>query len=366
MPDSSRTPPASPVGMARPRPDRRILGVLGVIAALLVMTSGVLGYQMGRDAARDRLLRNASQAGLFVTSLQPVTAPDAGFDRMSIMGTVLDARGEALTDATITFRGGPAGEKPGFYSGNGSFAIRGMAQGRYALVVTHQGRRERIALEIIKSQRHLVTELVRRENGSYLLGSGPQTGSVSLYVVLDGGAARLSLAGDEAIGLNVHQVWHQGTPAHIFTERLGNYGVQTIEGLNVIAPGSRGTFIFAVENPKPFPLQYSLSLQHEDENRPALPLQYRLMLDVIPMEKAGPDDFPLGEEWMPAEAVALHDVWIAGYSTRFYTLHWSWPSRNDQRDTKIGMQDGRPQYRLRINVYETIPRIVKQGQRGLT
>lgn len=337
--------------------DRRVFALLTTVISLLVLSSGVLGYQIGKGTWSKRNLPERIEAidvKLVVSSLQPEDGVFEHFDRLSFSGTVYDEKGSPVETASLILTdedGKPL--SPAFLQ-KASYAFSDVEQGQYTLTVTWLGGETVLNLHITKTQEQLEPALTLQNDGSYQLTTYPSLRTLALNTLVDKGRATLKLADSQPIGFAAYQLWDQETPAHIFSERLGNQGVRTFDGMNVIAPGSNGTFIFAIENPEAYPVEYSITLSHEDENSPRLPVRYRLINDVIPPELAREEDFILGKQWRAAEDTVLPSVWLAPDSARFYTLQWQWDPSDNAVDTAIGTQQGHPVYRLRIYVHQVI------------
>lgn len=149
------------------------------------------------------------------------------------------------------------------------------------------------------------------------------------------------VAGDN---LNPTQAWATLSTIDLFAERSGNYGVQTISGKNVIAPGSHGSYVFRIKNPETKLLAYSISLSETDENNPRLPMMYRLKRGTSGTDYIG------GNGWKSADNLSLGLTPIPAGAVSYYTLEWKWDSSNDSLDTSIGKQSGTPVYILNIIV----------------
>jgi hypothetical protein len=140
------------------------------------------------------------------------------------------------------------------------------------------------------------------------------------------------------------QIWTQGTLVDIFGERIGNNGVKTIDGIQVIAPGAKGRYIFKLENPETFDIEYTLFFSESDQNSPRLPMKYRLVAGVSENSYLG------GNNWESMENISTGDIPLPAGFVHYYTLEWKWETLNDIIDTAIGRQSGQPFYLLNINV----------------
>lgn len=137
-------------------------------------------------------------------------------------------------------------------------------------------------------------------------------------------------------------VWSQSTSVDIFAQRDGNHGVSTLDGKNVIAPGSFGKYIFKVKNTESYPLKYNVDLQEVDQNSPKLPMRYRLKEGLVGENYMG------GNDWKRAEDIKVLETTLAVNGERFYTLEWKWATSDNATDTQIGTQTNNPIYILDI------------------
>lgn len=140
------------------------------------------------------------------------------------------------------------------------------------------------------------------------------------------------------------QKWTQSTAIDIFSERAGNSGVTTIDGKNVIAPGSHGKYLFRIKNEESSSVKYSIVLTDDDENSPKLPMRYRLMKGVYG------DGYIGGSDWKKASELSVTDSKLGAGEYTYYTLEWKWDSKDDKEDTAIGTQTGDPVYILEIKI----------------
>lgn len=152
------------------------------------------------------------------------------------------------------------------------------------------------------------------------------------------GAPNVSVSDD----ILPNRVWATLTTVDLFAERSGNFGVQTINGKNVIKPGSHGSYIFRIKNPEAWALEYLIDFSEADENNPRLPMKYRLRQGTSGTNYIG------GSDWRGAGSISLDWTQIPAGDVSDYTLEWKWDSSDDAVDTAIGMQDGTPVYILNI------------------
>ncbi len=140
----------------------------------------------------------------------------------------------------------------------------------------------------------------------------------------------------------VSQPWTQTTSVDIFAERPGNSGVRNIDGVNVIAPGAVGKYIFKLKNPENYPLVFNIVLSETDQNTPPLLMRYRLKPSV------SGEDYIGGSSWKKASEIKAGSALLAADGEVYYTLEWKWLTTDDATDTALGMQKGNPIYILDI------------------
>ena len=153
------------------------------------------------------------------------------------------------------------------------------------------------------------------------------------------GSAPNIIASDE---YKPSQMWTQLSPVDIFAPRLENFGVKKIGGYNVISPGATGKYIFKLENPESFDIEYSIKLEKTDQNNPNLPLQYRIKAGISGSAYIG------GSNWKDAGGISVESSVIPTGGATYFTLEWKWDESSDSMDTAIGIQNGNPVYILNI------------------
>lgn len=328
---------------------------------LVVITSGILGYRIGRGESLR--LSEATPDNRFVSfSLKPVEAETTSFDRFSLSLRPMQD-GELLFDAEVALTLDGAAVSP---AEDAPLLFTELAQGSYTLRVTLPAIRRAFesdppqtaegVLRVHKSQEYKQLTLTRDKDGVYLLQAPPETGVIALMVRIDQGNLVAGLSREQPIGLEAYQLWQEEKEVHVFTERLDNYGVTTgKDGQTIIAPGSGGQFIFAVRNPDLFAKQYSLSFDEEENSMLGLPLRYRIREDVLEQ------DTREWGEWKTAQALSTQAESIAPGEVHYYTLQWQWASGDDKLDTAIGSQQGGAHYQLRIGVSEVVPETLGRG-----
>ena len=228
-----------------------------------------------------------------------------------------------------------------------------MAQQAYSLRLRLPGAELQTSLRLHKSQQISESALSQAPDGSWLLSTSPTTGSCLLQLSVQGDSLVLSLQESQPFDQPLYQLWAQQTPVNIFSQRAGNQLVwQGKDDIHTIAPGARGSFVFAVKNLDPYPAEYALRLRRDAHNLFDPPLSYRLRHDV------SGDDYVSGDDqWYPPEDVLLRLRRAEPGQIDYYTLQWRWQSGDDALDTAIGMREGELWYRLFIEVIKTIPQL---------
>lgn len=328
---------------------RSIWPITVSMLAILAFTTGILGYQIGRGETKrlKRELGTTTVNRVLVSSLQPTQAPTTLFDRLSLFGFVLTQDGQTADDLSVSLLNG--GSVLVSHEAS-SFTFTELEQGAYTLRVTQKGAQPvEATLQIIKTQQVESASLTLKDDGSYELMTAPSASSAVLRLSLGEGTLTVELSGEELIGLKAYQLWERETEVHLFDERLGNKVVSTKDGISIVAPGSGGSFIFVVENPDRFPLECRITLTEEYGGDLKLPMRYRLRDDVL----RGTEES--WGEWLKAEDIIIPSVWVQSGELRYYTLQWMWDPSDNALDTAIGSRSENFDYRLRVNVIQTIP-----------
>lgn len=121
------------------------------------------------------------------------------------------------------------------------------------------------------------------------------------------------------------------------SEELKIFKNPKLNNKNIIAPNSKGTYKFIVQNESPENIYYNLCFL--DENRHKINMKFRLKLDNI---------YVIGdsENWIDISQMNMKNVLITSNSKTMYTLEWYWEEA--ENDSEIGKQDY-SEYRLYIN-----------------
>lgn len=115
--------------------------------------------------------------------------------------------------------------------------------------------------------------------------------------------------------------WSQLTQLNVFEN--AKFG-----GQQIIAPMSKGEYVFTIKNNAQLPLKYTLQISEENEAR--VPMKYRLKQDEIYLvgsmsEWIDVTDFP----------EVINELHNNGETT--YVLEWYWIGDNDEVDTAAGI-----------------------------
>ena len=288
----------------------------------------------------------------FLTIALNKEVPTTGFDRLSLYGRVLDAQGQAAQTASVTLSGAGAPYRGGE---GGAFLFADLPQGSYSLLAEAPGLGSAgMTLTILKTEAVNGARLSHDGEGAWTLTAAPSLSYARLDLRLSGDSLSLAINEEEQIPLKAFQFWQRNTntEVNIFSQRGDGRAVSGLFGGAMIAPGSQGSFIFAVENPGSFPIEYAVSVREEFSGPYRLPMRYRVREDVLRAE-----DKEGWGEWLGADEVFVPFGLIQPGELRYYTLQWQWNPDNSALDTAIGTAGGQIGYRLHINVMQTTPAV---------
>lgn len=122
-------------------------------------------------------------------------------------------------------------------------------------------------------------------------------------------------------------------------EELNIFRNYKYDNKNIIAPNSRGYYLFFVKNVTNQNVIYDLQLR--EINKYGINMKYKLKLENVYV--AGNE-----EKWVDLEDVNLENIIVMPGSANFYTLEWCWVN-DDEHDAKIGFLDY-ADYTLRIKI----------------
>lgn len=107
----------------------------------------------------------------------------------------------------------------------------------------------------------------------------------------------------------------------------------------IIAPHSKGTYKFYIQNKTNTDVIYNIKFSDEMQN--FINMKYRLKLDNIYVKGNS-------ENYVSLDELELSNIIVLKASTNFYTLEWYWDD-NDKLDTFVGSQEEDNYYE--INLY---------------
>lgn len=107
----------------------------------------------------------------------------------------------------------------------------------------------------------------------------------------------------------------------------------------IIAPHSKGTYKFYIQNKTNTDVIYNIKFSDEMQN--FINMKYRLKLDNIYIKGNS-------ENYVSLDELELSNIIILKDSTNFYTLEWYWDD-NDKLDTFVGSKEEDNHYE--INLY---------------
>ena len=275
--------------------------------------------------------------------------PIAGFDRLNLFGRVLGGDGQPEPEALTSLV--PDGSQAAAGTAGAAFSYLDLEQGSYTLSAQlPEGEALSLRLTILKTETQGEgAKLAVDDTGAYTLSAAPAVSYARLDLRADQGQLLLSLSEERDIPLKAYQFWQRETEAYIFNQRSGEHSAANAGDRGLIAPGSSGSFIFAVENPGVFPTQYAISLSEVYSGPHRLPLRYRVKEDVL---RAGDQGWG---RWQAAEDVSVPVLVIQPGELRYYTLQWMWDSADDKLDTAIGSAADNIRYKLHVNVTQINP-----------
>lgn len=146
------------------------------------------------------------------------------------------------------------------------------------------------------------------------------------------------------IGYNYLSIWNPNQVVPIII-KAENIEVDTKQEMNIfgdiIAPMSKGTFKFSVQNDTNEDVVYHI--QFLDEMSTFVNMKYRLKMDNIYI--VGNKD-----EYVSIDKMNLKSIISPKDSTSIYVLEWFWES-DDEKDTYVGSKAEEQYYGLTIHIY---------------
>lgn len=108
----------------------------------------------------------------------------------------------------------------------------------------------------------------------------------------------------------------------------------------IVAPGSSGQYVFAIQNSSDILVGYNL--EFDDVMTNPVNMKYRLKVDNVYIR--GTKD-----EYISIDELNVEDIVVPEKSTNNFTLEWYWED-DDQKDTYTGSLEDDQHYTLRLNV----------------
>ncbi len=115
---------------------------------------------------------------------------------------------------------------------------------------------------------------------------------------------------------------------------------QDFNGQKIIAPGSKGTYNFSVQNVSNNLLEYNIYFTEISEND--VNMKYRLKMDNIYVKGNN-------EEYIDIENLNLDNIILSENSITLFTLEWYWED-NDLQDTYIGSLNEKQYYGINLEI----------------
>ena len=123
-------------------------------------------------------------------------------------------------------------------------------------------------------------------------------------------------------------------PTLTIRDNGGEWGAEgdiDIFGDSLLAPGSSGTYEFAIENPTQTRLRYTITLEvSRGEGLTPVPLEYELKMNNAAIAGGAGQG-----------TLTVKDLLFEPESSHLFTLGWEWPAEgNDGQDTQVGAEGG--------------------------
>ena len=108
----------------------------------------------------------------------------------------------------------------------------------------------------------------------------------------------------------------------------------------IIAPHSKGTYNFLIQNNTNSDVIYNIKFNNEMQN--FVNMKYKLKLDNIYVKGNK-------SEYITLDQMNLDDIVVLKNSTNIYTLEWYWDD-NDELDTHVGSQEEDNYYTINLDI----------------
>lgn len=129
----------------------------------------------------------------------------------------------------------------------------------------------------------------------------------------------------------------------IKNNQLNIFNNEKFNNEKIIAPHSKGTYRFFIQNKTNSDVTYNIKFSDEMKN--FVNMKYKLKMDNIYI-KGNMDNY------VELEQLDLNNIVVLKNSTNVYTLEWYWED-DDELDTKTGRQDGENYYKINLDILAT-------------
>ena len=113
------------------------------------------------------------------------------------------------------------------------------------------------------------------------------------------------------------------------------------EDKKLIAPNSKGSFKFCIQNVTDYDINYDIMFS--DIMTEKVNMKYRLKIDNIYIRGSE-------NEYVDLNKLNLSDVKVLKNSNNVFTLDWYWEETSDEEDTRIGSSENDIYYTLKLSV----------------
>ena len=126
----------------------------------------------------------------------------------------------------------------------------------------------------------------------------------------------------------------------IKNNQLNIFNNKDFNNEKIIAPHSKGTYHFFIQNKTNNDIIYNIKFSDEMHN--FVNMKYKLKIDNIYVK--GTKD-----EYITLDQMNLDDIVVLKNSTNIYTLEWYWDD-DDELDTYVGSQDEDNYYKINLDI----------------
>ena len=125
--------------------------------------------------------------------------------------------------------------------------------------------------------------------------------------------------------------------------QLNIFNNEEFNNKKIIAPHSKGTYQFYIQNKTNNDIIYNIRFSDEMQN--FVNMKYKLKVDNIYVKGSV-------EDYITLDQMNLNDIVVLKNSTNIYTLEWYWDD-DDQLDTYVGSQIEDNYYQINLDIEAT-------------